>query len=119
MYLLVASVLVALQAAGMLALAVLEVASFSTDRPALGVTTAVFFAVLAGGLVLCAVGLARAGSWARSPVVVAELLQLLTALSFRGGDTTLVAVGLAVFAAVVLVCVLHPASNRAFAASPT
>ena len=118
-YLLFASVLVALQGLGMLVLAGLELASLSASRLALGVTTALFFAALAAGLGICAGGLARAGSWARSPVVVTELLQLLIAWSFRGGETTLVAIGLAVFAALVLGCVLHPASNRAFDASPT
>jgi hypothetical protein len=118
-YLLVAAVLVALQGLGMLVLAVIELASLSGDRLALGLTTAVFFGALAATLALCARGLANANSWARSPVVVAELLQLLTAWSFRGGETTLVAVGLAVYAVVVLVCVLHPASTRALADSPS
>ena len=103
----------------MLVLAVVELASFSTTRVALGVTTAAFFAGLAVALGLCARGLARVDSWARSPVVVAQLLQLLMAWSFRGGATTAVSIGLAVFALVVLACVLHPASTRALDASPT
>jgi hypothetical protein len=118
-YLLVAAALVVLQAIGLIGLAVTELASLSGDRLALGLTTAVFFGALAGALALCAHGLAKANSWARSPVVVAELLQLLTAWSFRGGGTTLVALGLAVYALLVLVCVLHPASTRVLAASPS
>jgi hypothetical protein len=109
--------MVALQGAGLLVLAVLELASLSRDRLVLGVTTTVFFLALAVGLGLCARGLVSSMSWARSPVVVAELLQLLTAWSFREGETRLLAVGLAVFAVVALVCVLHPASTRALAAS--
>ena len=114
-YLLVAAFLVALQAAGLLALAVLELASLSGARLALGITTAVFFAAVGLGVGGCALGLARARSWARGPVVAAELLQLLTAWSFR--DNGLVALALAGLAALVLVCVLHPASTRAFEAS--
>ena len=118
-YLRVAAGLVALQAVGMLALAGVELASFSTTRVALGVTTAAFFVGVGVALGLCARGLARVDPWARSPVVVAQLLQLLMAWSFRGGATTAVSIGLAVFALVVLVCVLHPASTRALDASPT
>jgi hypothetical protein len=101
----------------MLCLAVMELASLSGNRLTLGLTTAIFFTALAGGLALCARGLARANSWARSPVLVTQLLQLLTAWSFRGGQTTLLAVGLAAYAVLVLACVLHPASTRALAAN--
>jgi hypothetical protein len=114
-YLVVAALLVAIQAAGLLALAVLELASLSGDRLALGITTALFFAAVALGVGVCALGLTHARSWARGPVVATELLQLLTAWSFRdNGSVALVLAGLAI---VVLVCVLHPASNRAFEAS--
>ena len=59
----------------------------------MGVTTAVFFAVYGAALLLCAWSVHRGQSWARSPIVLAQLIQLGLAWSFRGGDTTLVAVG--------------------------
>ena len=49
-------------------------------------------------------------SWARSPVILAQLIQLGIAWSFRGGDTTVVAVVLALVSLIVVVGVLHPAS---------
>ncbi len=83
--------------------------------PALAVTTSVFFAATGGALVLCARGLWQVQSWARSPVVVAQLITLLTAWSFHGGDTTPVALTLAAVSLVVLGCLLHPRSIEALA----
>jgi hypothetical protein len=51
-------------------------------------------------------------------VLLAQLIQLGTAWSFRGGDTTWIAVGLAVVALVVAAGVLHPASVEALADRP-
>ena len=56
--------------------------------------------------------------WARGPVVAAQLIGLLTAFSFWGGETKLVAVVLAVGTVAALAGVLHPASMRALAADP-
>ena len=111
--------LVVLEGLAMLGLAVVELLNFSDQRVELGVTTTIFFAALGLALFLCARGLALVRSWARAPVVVIQLILLLTAWSFRGGETTVVAVALGVVAAVVLIGVLHPASTRALAADPT
>jgi len=92
---------------------VLEAASVSSGRVTMGVTTAAFFLLYGGGLVVCGWALWRRGSWARGPVVFAQLLQLGIAWNFRGGDTTVIAIGLAVVALVVVVGVLHPASTQA------
>jgi hypothetical protein len=81
----------------------------------MGATTAVFFAAYGGGLLLCAWQVTRGHSWARSPIALAQLIQLGVAWSFRGGGTTWVAVGLAVVALVVLAGLLHPASVKALA----
>jgi hypothetical protein len=51
--------------------------------------------------------------------VLAQLIQLGIAWSFRGGDTTLVAVALAVVALVVVVGLLHPASIDALDDDPS
>ena len=64
-------------------------------------------------LVACGVGLWRLRSWARSPVIVVQLIVLLTAWGFVGGETTPVAVVLAAVSVATLVCLLHPRSIRA------
>ena len=97
----------------LLAYAVLELTHATSGRVALAVATACFFALLGASLAACAYGLWRLRSWARSPVVVVQLIILLTAWSFRGGDTTVVAVVLAAVSATVLFCVLHPRSIEA------
>jgi hypothetical protein len=52
----------------------------------------------------------RGRAWARSPIVVAQVLFLGIAWNFLGGSTTWVSIALAVVAIVVLVGLLHPAS---------
>jgi hypothetical protein len=96
--------------------AVLEVVNVNADRVGVAVTTALFFALVGAALLFCAAGLLRVRSWARSPVVVVQLITLLTAWSFVGGETTWVAVVLASVSVAVLVCVLHPRSTAALAA---
>ncbi|MCO5310957.1 MAG: hypothetical protein M9891_17025, partial [Austwickia sp.] len=54
-------------------------------------------------------------SWARSPVVFAQLVQLGLAWNFWGGSTGWVAGLLAAVAVVVLVAVMMPASTAALA----
>ena len=114
-YLVVAAGLALLEGLVLLAIAVLEVAHATSGRVGLAVTTAVFFAALGAALAVCAYGLWRGRSWARSPVVVVQLITFLTAWSFKGGDTTPVAVALVVVPVTVLVCLLHPRSTAALA----
>jgi hypothetical protein len=116
--LVVAASLVAVEGVVLVALAILEVASLSSQRVTMGVTTAGFFAVYGAALLLCAWSVHRGHSWARSPIVLAQLIQLGLAWSFRGGDTTVVAVGLAVVAVVIVLGLLHPASLAALADDP-
>ena len=107
----VAASLAAVEAVLLLLYAVVELFSLSPGKVAVTLTTSVFFALYgAGFLLFCAWGLVVGRSWARSPVILAQLIQLGVAWSFRGGSTTLVAVVLAVVALVVVVGVLHPAS---------
>ena len=115
-YLAVAAVLTAAEGLVLLVYAALELAHLDADRASVAVTTSVFFALMGGALVWCALGLWRVRSWARSPVVVAQLITLLTAWSFHGGDTTPVAITLAVVSLVVLRCLFHPRSTEALAA---
>jgi hypothetical protein len=111
--LVVAASLAAVEGVLVLAYAVLEAASVHADRVTMGVTTSLFFALLGGGLVCCAWLLVHGRSWARSPVVVAQVIFLGLAWNFVGGATTWVAVVLAIASVVVLAGLLHPASLQA------
>ncbi len=83
------------------------------DHPEAGSTASVFFLAYGVFLGACAWQLWRLRSWARAPVVLAQLIQLLVGGGFWGGETTTVAVVLIGLAAVVLVSVLHPRSLAA------
>ena len=102
----------------LLLFAVLELASLSSGRVTMAVSTSVFFLAYGLGLVVCAGGLYRLHSWGRSPVILAQLIQLGLAWSFKGGETTWVAIGLAVSALVVIAGLLHPTSVLALADDP-
>lgn len=108
--LVVAAALTGIEAVVLVGMAVVELSHFSSSRAALGLTTTVFFLAYAAGLVWCAWSLTRGRSWARSPIVLAQLIQLGVATSFWGSGTKPVAVGLVVAALIVLVGLLHPAS---------
>jgi hypothetical protein len=90
-----------------------ELRSLTASKATMGITTSLFFAAYGVGLGWCAWRLRRLESWPRAPIVLAQLIQLGVAWSFRGGDTTAVAAALAVLAVLVLVGVFHPASLRA------
>ncbi len=97
----------------LLALAVLEIASLTGGRLTMGLTTALFFAAF--GLLLMACGwlITRGHTWARGPILLAQLIALGLAWNLRGGDTTIVAVVMAVVALIVVAGMLHPASIEA------
>ncbi len=113
--LVVAAVLAAVEGLVLVAYAVLEVAHLHADRAAMAVTTSLFFAILGGLLALCAWLVVHGRAWARSPLIVAQVIFLGLAYNFLGGSTTWVAVALGLVAAVVLVGLLHPASLEALA----
>lgn len=109
----VAAALVALEGGALLVLAVLALLDRTAGTFTIGVTVAVFFLGCSGALLLCAAGAVRSAPWSRSPLVLAQLMALGLAWNFRGEETRLVAVLLAVTAGAVLVGVLHPASTEA------
>lgn len=117
--LLVAAAVTGLEALVLAVSAVLEMANLSPERVTMGLTTSIFFLGYALGLALCAWMLTRLAPWARAPVVLTQLIQLGVAWSFRGGDTTPLALGLAAVSVVVLVGLLHPASTAALIDDPT
>jgi hypothetical protein len=111
----VAALLAAVEAVICVGLAVTELAVLQADKAVMGATTSIFFLVYGAALALCAWGLSRLRSWARAPIVVAQLIQLLVAWDFRGGQTTWVAVGLGIVALGVLGGIFHPRSIEALA----
>ncbi len=112
----VAASLVAVEGIVLVLLSVAEIANLSGSRLTMGITTAAFFLGYGAALVLCGVLLARAVAWARGPTVLAQLIQLGLAWSFRGEPTTWIAIALAVVALVTLAGVFHPASLDRLAA---
>jgi hypothetical protein len=105
-----AASLAALEGGLMVLLAVIELASLSGGRFTMGVSTAAFFGVYGAALVVCSGAIVRGHGWARGPILLAQLIQLGLAWSFRGGQTTPVAVAIAVVAVVVIAGIVHPAS---------
>jgi hypothetical protein len=113
--LVVAASLVAVEAVSLVVFAVVELRSIETSKLAMGATTALFFGVYGVGLGVFAWLLYRLHSWTRAPVVLAQLIQLGVAWSFKSGGTASVSVVLTVVAVVVLAGVFHPASLHALA----
>ncbi len=111
----VAASLTAVEGLIFLVLAVAELADFETSKAAMGLTTALFFVVYGAALLLCAWAMWRLRSWGRSPIVVAQLIQLAVAWSFWGGETTWVAVAAGLVALLVLAGIFHPRSLEALA----
>jgi hypothetical protein len=109
----VAASLVAVEGLLVLAYGVLLAADIHADRATMGVTTSAFFVLLGAALGACGWFLTRGRTWARSPVVVAQVLALGLAWNFAGGATTWVSIVLTVVAVVVLLGLLHPASVEA------
>ncbi|MGH3509881.1 MAG: hypothetical protein ACRDPI_06585 [Nocardioidaceae bacterium] len=107
--------LVGIEALGVVGYGVALVPAVHASRLALGLTTAVFFIGYGVALAFCARSLVRLRSWARSPLVLSQLLQLGLAYNFWSGNGTLRAISaaLAVVAVVVLAALFLPASTRA------
>jgi uncharacterized membrane protein (DUF2068 family) len=97
---------------------VTEAVSVTSQRLVMGVTTAAFFVAYGAAMTICAWGLTRLHTWARGPVLLAQLIWLGLAWNFRDGGTWPVAVGLAVPAVIVLVGMLVPSSVEALERGP-
>jgi hypothetical protein len=111
----VAASLVGLEGLLLVGYAVLELTNLHVDRVTMGLTTAAFFAILGGGLIAGAWSITHGNPRARSPILVAQLIFVGVAWSFRGGSTTPLAIGIAVVALLVVAGTLHPASFHALA----
>jgi hypothetical protein len=108
-----AALLALLEAVAVAAFAVVELVSLDPDRPSVALTSGLFFLIYAAGLALAARGLLRLQTWSRSMLVMAQVIQLALAWSFRGGDTSLVAWLLGVPAVAALLLLLAPATTEA------
>jgi len=105
--------LTALEGLGFTAYGVVLLPELFGDNPQAGSTASVFFLAYGVFLWVCSWQLWRRRSWARAPVVLAQLIQLLVGFGFWGGDTTAVAVVLVALAVVVLATLLHKRSTAA------
>jgi hypothetical protein len=94
-----------------------QVPGLHDEKLAMNATALLFFTVYGGFLLVCAWQLYRLHSWARAPVVLAQLIQILTGASFWGGATTVVAVASILVALVTLAGIFHPASLAALDSS--
>ncbi|MDO7867356.1 hypothetical protein [Nocardioides jiangxiensis] len=118
----VAALVVLLEAVCFAALAVVQAVTFDSTRSAMGWTTLAFFALWGLMLAACGMALRRSRSWARSPIVMAQLVQLGLAYNFATdahSDRTdhIVAWLLAAVTLVVLVGIFHPRSISHLASS--
>lgn len=111
----IASVVMVLQALAVLIFGVVELVS-RHDDVGFGLGAAVFFIAYGVGIGVCGWGLLDLHRWARGPTLLIELLNLGLAWSLRGEGTWVAAVALAVPSALVLVCILLPASVEALEA---
>lgn len=111
--LLIAAAIVALQGVVSIGFGLAEALHITGERVVMGASTALFFVAYGAGMALCAWGLTRLSTWARGPVLLAQLISLGLAWNFRDAETILVSVGFAVPAVVVLVGMLHPRTIEA------
>jgi hypothetical protein len=109
-----AAAVTALEAVVLVVLSIVQMVSISGDRVVMSLTVIAFFLICAVGLALFARALVLGQSWARSPIVLAQLIQLGVAWSFVQADADkadkTVAWFLAALSLVVLVGVFHPKS---------
>ena len=103
-----AAALAAAEAIALLVLAVLQLVG-GLGGSAAGL--AVFFVLCGAGLGWCAWSLFGLSSWARAPIVLAQLIVL--GLAWNGRHNVPLAVVLLVVAALALIAIFHPASLAA------
>lgn len=109
--LVVALGVVAIEAVLLGVLGVAELVALDGSRLVMGLSTAAFFLGYGALLALCARAVWRGEAWARSIIVMGQLIQLGTAWSNRDANPTLAGVA-ALAALVVLAGIFHPASLR-------
>ena len=108
-----AASLIGVEAVAFVLLALFELGSTEREKLVLGLTTAAFFLLYGVCLGWAAWRLYQLHSWARAPLVLAQLIQVFVGASFWGGGTTPVAVAMIVVGLVTLAGIFHPASLAA------
>ena len=106
--------LIGLEALGAIVFGIAEITQTRASRLVVGSGVALLMLSLGAFLVAVARGVARGRRWSRGPAVAIQLLQVLLAYSFAGGDTWWVTLALAPLAVLVLVCLLVPAATAVF-----
>ena len=112
----IAAVLLALEGLLGLGYAGIAVGQIRMSRAVVGLGVAILMAAFGLLLLVVARGVFLGRRWSRGPAVVAQLILLPIAWSFRGGVTTWVSVTLAALAIAVLIGLLHPRSTAVFVA---
>lgn len=107
-----AAAVVAVESLTFLVLAVLEAADVSSERVGLGVGTTLFLLVIGGGIAWAAWRVTEGDAWARSPLVLSQIILLGLAWNFRG-DPPWLSPLVAAPAVVVLAALLSPPVTRA------
>ena len=108
----VAGVVVALEAIAYVAVAWLDLGDVAGGRRGMGLGAGLLLIVYGAGLLFVAWQVRRGRAWARAPLVVVQLIQLLLARDARDGAAW-VSPAMAVSALVVLGCLLSPPVTRA------
>ncbi|MDX6277963.1 MAG: hypothetical protein QOJ72_2091 [Nocardioidaceae bacterium] len=98
-------------------LVVLDVADLSGDRLGFGIGSGVLLTIYGAGQAWAVWRVTLGDAWARSPVVVTQLIQLLLAWNLRNSDSKWVGVLMGVAAVIALVCLLAPPVTRALGRS--
>jgi hypothetical protein len=104
---------VALEAVMLVLQGLALIPALSGERLAMGTTSVAFFLLYGGFLGYCAWQVYRLRSWARAPLVLAQLIQILVGASFWGGETTIVAIVAVLLGLLALAGIFHPASLAA------
>ena len=113
----VAAVLLTVEALTALAYAALELGQIRMARAVVGVGVTILMAAFGLLLLLIGRGVFLGRRWSRGPAVATQLILLPLAWGFVGGRTTWVAVMMAAVAITVLVGLLHPRSTAVFVGS--
>ncbi len=109
----VAVSLAALEAALLIFQGLALIPALEGERLARGSTSVAFFVLYGGFVAYCAWSVYRLHSWARAPLVLAQLIQILVGASFWGGATTIVAIVAVTVGLLTLAGIFHPASLAA------
>ena len=108
----IVAVVVAAESLSLVVLALLDLAHVSGARLGLGLGAGLLLIAYALGLLFVAWKVSQGRAWARAPIIVAQLIQLMLASDARDGAAW-VAPALAMSALVVLGCLLAPPVTRA------